>query len=171
MAIVVIAIPIFFTISSIDKVYSQEPYGSITGIVIDKVGSGVPAMVELYQNGQMYLMPENPQITYKEPLTGQIGRYVFYNLPYGQYTVTATYSDAAGNKYPSSVNVSLNDGTVSRDIVILVYPRGLHFPLVTPTPTLSPPPSLSPSPAGYEWLMLCGVAIGIAVVSLRKRMD
>jgi hypothetical protein len=157
---------------------TQEPHGSITGAVIDKDGLGFPnALVTLYQNGAIYPIQyygHNPLLTNNDTAWGEVGHYNFF-VPYGQYTITASQADASGNYHNTTVNVTLNTGTVTADIVIVGYPKHRDvFP--TPTPTIMPtatPPAQSPipTPAGHEWLVLSGIAIGIVILALKKRTD
>lgn len=100
--------------------------------------------VSLWQNGQMVIMPDNPQASSSRDFSGKSVDYLFEHLAPGQYQVRAEYSIPPPESYNDTVAVDLGYGTVTADIVLShVYS---HPILSTPSPT--PPPDTIPVTSG-----------------------
>lgn len=116
-------------------------YGTITGVVRDRNGNGIPnATVKLMTGDQLYSSPENPQMA----SSINAGKYTFNRIPYGQYTVTAVKADASGTNHQASSSVNLNAGSVTIDVTLSDYPVSAAA-TPTPAPTPAPTPTTAPT--------------------------
>jgi hypothetical protein len=90
--------------------------GVITGMVYDDNNVGIPdASVTLWSNGQVFNIPENPQLT-NDGRTSATGSYHFANVPNGQYTVTGEK-----NGHTASAIVTIGENGAHADLYIQGY--------------------------------------------------
>jgi len=96
----------------------SQGVGAITGVILSSVGShAVPnANVALYDEyGNLAAVPDNPQLSSNG--TGNNGGvYMFYDVPYGLYNVTA---EKGGVEFFAIVNLST--GTATANVVLPEY--------------------------------------------------
>ncbi|MGA9141528.1 MAG: carboxypeptidase-like regulatory domain-containing protein [Methanocella sp.] len=170
--IVAMALTMIFLVSFTGSAEAARVYGTVT----DSKGVAVTgATVTLYQNGNEYLLLNNPMTTMVT------GYYEFDNLPVGPYSVQADKGGFSSN----SVSVNIADSDVQADLSIpgfdsrAVKPTVFVTPTPTPTPTPKPTlkvsntpvplPTVQPSP-GFE-LLLAVISIGLlaAVKGSRRR--
>jgi hypothetical protein len=120
--------------------YGPSGRGAITGVILSSAGShAVPnANVALYdENGNLVSIPDNPQLSSSG--TGNNGGvYTFYDVPYGQYTVSA---EKGGIEFFAIVN--LTTGTATANVVLPEYVESepayqVPQPPEMPTPTPRP---------------------------------
>jgi hypothetical protein len=98
--------------------------GVITGTVYDQNRDAIPdADVTILSNGQIFNIPENPQLT-NDGRTSAIGSYLFDNVPDGQYTVTG---EKDGHSASAIATIDQNGAHV--DIYIQGYS---YIPASTP---------------------------------------
>jgi hypothetical protein len=114
--------------------------GAITGVILASPGShAVPnANVGLYdENDNLVDVPDNPQLSSNG--TGNNGGvYMFYDVPYGIYTVKA---DKGGVEFFAVVNLS--GGTATANVVLPEYVEtepAYQEPLPPEVPTSTPKP-------------------------------
>jgi hypothetical protein len=171
IAIASIMLLIMVSIVPVFTASAQAPEGSITGVVLDRMGSNIPnATVTLLKDGQLFDTFRNPQLS--SPVADPqitMGRYQFSRLPYGQYTINAKKHDAAGIIHEANLSVNLIENTTVADIVItdLVFvERGV---IVTPSPLPSASPVPSPSPMPLSGIGLVLLILGTGGLMIHKK--
>jgi hypothetical protein len=123
-----------------DSDYAPPGMGAITGVILSSAGShAVPnANVALYdEDDNLADVPENPQLSSNG--TGNNGGvYMFYDVPYGHYTVKA---EKGGIEFFAIVNLS--SGTATANVVLPEYIEtepAYREPLPPEVPTPAPRP-------------------------------
>ncbi|HEY3274444.1 MAG TPA: carboxypeptidase-like regulatory domain-containing protein [Methanocella sp.] len=119
--------------------------GAITGVILSSSGShAVPnANVVLYdESGNLVNVPENPQLS-SNGTGNNGGSYMFYDVPYGIYNVTA---EKGGVEFFAVVNLS--SGTATANVVLPEY--------VETEPAYAeplPPEALAPTPKPLRYFL------------------
>lgn len=145
---------------------AAQGVGTITGVVTSSVGShAVPnAVVTLYDmDGNLAYVPENPQYT-SNGTGNNAGIYMFYDVPFGTYNVTA----AKGDSWFFAI-AEVGEGTVTANVVLPEYveTEPAYQPDLGPSPMPKPYFTYVPikvgtvaPPSGIEE----GLPVGLAVV-------
>jgi hypothetical protein len=151
--------------------HAQAPEGTITGVVLDKMGSYIPnATVTLLKDGQLFDTYRNPQLSNPvvDPYT-TIGRFQFSRLPYGLYTINAKKGDAAGIIHEANLSLNLNSNTTVADIALTDIVFYVNTGPIMPSPLPSPSPVPSPSHTPLCSLGLLLPILGVSVLMISKK--
>ncbi|OPY29927.1 MAG: hypothetical protein A4E28_00583 [Methanocella sp. PtaU1.Bin125] len=163
---VAIAVFVFIVMIACAGQAAAQGVGTITGVVTSSVGShAVPdAIVTLYDmDGNLAAVPENPQYT-SNGTGNNAGIYMFYDVPFGTYNVTA----AKGDSWFFAI-AEVGEGTVTANVVLPEYveTEPAYRPDLGPSPVPKPYFTYVPikvgtvaPPSGIEE----GLPVGLAVV-------
>jgi hypothetical protein len=124
----------------IQAVHCAADMGTVTGVILSSAGShAVPnANVALYdEDDHLAAVPDNPQLS-SNGSGNNGGVYMFYDVPYGLYKVTA---EKGGVEFFAMINLS--SGTATANVVLPEYVEiepAYQAPLPPEVPTPTPRP-------------------------------
>lgn len=149
--------------------YSQEQLsfsGAISGTLSNKYSTRVSkgVNISLWQNGQILDIPQNPQSSYHENISGRDVDFIFEHLAPGQYEVMAEYRDSG--KYTDNVSVFVNNEMVSTNITLTRLTPHVGTP--SPAPSTSPTAIPANTPTPFPGVIMILLSIGVAALLILK---